>query len=96
MATREFTDRSARTWTVWAVQPTAGVGAGRRATLQAEFAAGWLTCETEGEKRRIAPIPHGWETIPDAALEALCEQGALVRPVRRPAQGNGRTGPPWP
>ena len=96
VATREFTDKSARAWTVWAVHPTAGATAGRRATLEAEFAAGWLTCETAGEKRRIAPIPKGWESMPDAELEALCAKGTVVRPIRRRAQGDGRADPHWP
>lgn len=96
MATREFRDNSARAWTVWAVRPTGGSATGRRTPLQAEFAAGWLTCETEGEKRRIAPIPKGWETMSDAELAALCAGGTVVRPIRRRAPDNGRADPRWP
>lgn len=90
VATREFTDKSARRWTVWAVHPTT-VAKGRHVAVQAEFARGWLTCETPGEKRRIAPIPAGWESMSDAELETLCVQGMLVRPTRRTFENGART-----
>ena len=33
----------------------------RHATVAAEFTYGWLCFETAGEKRRLAPVPEGWE-----------------------------------
>jgi hypothetical protein len=33
----------------------------RSASVASEFSGGWLCFESEGEKRRLAPIPPGWE-----------------------------------
>ncbi len=33
--------------------------------------AGWLCFQSESEKRRLAPVPDGWTTAPDAELETL-------------------------
>jgi hypothetical protein len=38
----------------------------RNVTVASEFSNGWLCFESEGEKRRLAPVPHGWrEAGPD-------------------------------
>lgn len=42
------------------------------------FANGWLCFESEREKRRLAPIPAGWESRDAGALEHLCEQACRV------------------
>lgn len=39
---------------------------------------GWLCFECADEKRRLAPIPPGWEALPDEALEHLCAEGLPV------------------
>jgi len=33
----------------------------RSAAVANEFSNGWLCFESEGEKRRLAPVPPGWE-----------------------------------
>jgi len=33
----------------------------RTVAVSSEFSHGWLCFETEGEKRRLAPVPPGWE-----------------------------------
>lgn len=55
----------------------------KRSFLRGELADGWLTCETVGEKRRIAPIPDDWESLPDEELARLCRSARQVRPSRR-------------
>ena len=42
--------------------------------------SGWLCFERGEEKRRLSPIPAGWEAAPDAELEELFDQ---ARPVPR-------------
>ena len=42
------------------------------------LAAGWLTFESPGERRRLAPIPPGWDRCSESGLARLCEQ---ARPV---------------
>jgi hypothetical protein len=33
----------------------------RTISVASEFSNGWLCFESEGEKRRLAPVPEGWE-----------------------------------
>lgn len=38
----------------------------RTVAVASEFSQGWLCFESEGEKRRLAPVPNGWhEAGPD-------------------------------
>jgi hypothetical protein len=38
----------------------------RLVTVATEYSNGWLCCESEGEKRRLAPVPPEWnEAGPD-------------------------------
>lgn len=62
MALREFTDESGRTWCAWDTRPTS-------AQVRPEFADGWLTFESGEEKRRLSPVPDGWDTLP---IDHLC------------------------
>lgn len=51
-----------------------------------ELAAGWLAFESPTERRRLAPIPAGWDQYSDAELERLCER-AQPQPSLRPRRG---------
>ena len=33
----------------------------RSAAVSSEYSQGWLCFESEGEKRRLAPVPPGWD-----------------------------------
>ena len=33
----------------------------RSAAVSSEYSEGWLCFESEGEKRRLAPVPAGWD-----------------------------------
>jgi len=48
--------------------------------LLPELAGGWLSFEYGSERRRLAPIPHGWETIGVEELVELCRR---AKPTRR-------------
>jgi hypothetical protein len=50
----------------------------RRITLSAGHGAGWLTFESLEEKRRLIPIPAGWEDLNQQELRALCEKARRV------------------
>jgi hypothetical protein len=50
----------------------------RRITLSAGHGAGWLTFESLDEKRRLIPIPQGWEDTTQAELRSLCEKARRV------------------
>lgn len=58
-----------------------------RATVAAEFAYGWLCFETVGEKRRLAPVPEGWERADDETMEQWC---CVAKPVTRRPSGSIR------
>jgi hypothetical protein len=54
----------------------------RRRTIRVElgpqWANGWLTFETPGEKRRLAPYPPGWSEFSDEVLAELCLMACAV------------------
>jgi hypothetical protein len=50
----------------------------RRITLAEGYGRGWLTFESLAEKRRLVPIPSGWEELSNAELRALCEQAKRI------------------
>jgi hypothetical protein len=52
-----------------------------RVPVRPPLSQGWLAFESKHEKRRLAPIPEGWESADDAALERLC---AEAKPVGKP------------
>lgn len=42
--------------------------------------AGWLCFENHTEKRRLTPVPWGWDEVPEDGLDELLER---ARPVTR-------------
>jgi hypothetical protein len=51
-----------------------------RVKIGTALARGWLCFETSGEKRRLSPIPPGWDSLSDNELAALCKQAVAARP----------------
>ena len=49
-------------------------------TIATEFASGWLCFECVNEKRRLAPVPEGWERVDDDTIEQWC---CAAKPVVR-------------
>ena len=54
-----------------------------RARISTEFVLGWLAFQSAHEKRRLAPVPNGWEGLDDASLERLLLQAVPVGRPRR-------------
>ena len=88
---RGFTDAGGTEWRVWEVlphvlngQPDASDTLTRMSLNGTPFANGWLCFESPSEKRRLAPIPTGWEGLDPPLLEQLLADAAQV-PVRRRA-----------
>jgi hypothetical protein len=87
---REFTDKSGIPWRVWDVYPSPRVGGAAESVSPAdapivlrrfkspELAEGWLCFESPTERRRVAPIPQGWETWDAFALETACADAGYV------------------
>jgi len=63
-----------------------------RVTIAPEFTYGWLCFETMGEKRRLAPVPEGWDRADDETIEQWC---CVAKPVpRRKTDPNQRGAEP--
>jgi len=82
MPSKYFLDRAGRRWRIWSTIPVSG------AVINPGFEKGWLTLESsDGSLRRLAPIPAGWEELPDDRLLMLLESSKEVPrhtgPMRR-------------
>lgn len=53
-----------------------------RVAVEPEFRKGWLAFQSGTKWCRLAPIPDGWETLPDNELQMM-----LARAVASEAQG---------
>jgi len=73
MPYKEFLDSENKRWRVWATYPTVGK------ILSRGFEKGWLTFESQSERRRLAPIPADWESMSDAALATLLKASSQAR-----------------
>lgn len=84
MAVRSFNAPDGTSWQAWTVIPGehAEWPAHARRHLPDTLAGGWLCFESAEEKRRLHPIPPGWENGNEGELWGFCE-GA--NPVRRRA-----------
>ncbi|MFN2563729.1 MAG: hypothetical protein ABR499_01790 [Gemmatimonadaceae bacterium] len=72
MTLREFTDSEGVIWRVWNSTPL------KRVTFDQRLQEGWLTFESTTGRKRLAPIPHGWEEASIERLELMCRAAELV------------------
>jgi hypothetical protein len=75
MAIREFTDSKGVSWRVWTTEP------GAPNLVSADYRDGWLSFDSATERRRLAPIPKGWEDLSAERLELLCRTATRGRPT---------------
>ncbi|MBB4638539.1 hypothetical protein [Longimicrobium terrae] len=96
---RQFRDADGAEWVAWEVIPVnasllerrgispAGgeeyAGPDRRGEGSRTLKEGWLAFESGDRKRRLAPVPPGWQECSEEDLRALLARAAPVR--RRPA-----------
>ncbi len=45
---------------------------GTRGAVASEFSTGWLCFASEGEKRRLAPVPTNWMSANDSQVAEWC------------------------
>jgi hypothetical protein len=95
---RAFTDSTGLEWRVWEVLPSklgpqTITHSLTHAKLQAAYADGWLCFEAGEQKRRLAPIPEGWQFRDTSVLEQLCVEATPV-PPRRTTTGATVVAPP--
>ena len=88
---RGFTDSTGVEWRVWEVFPSRAARPGGADALShtslkdSPFENGWLCFESSSAKRRLAPIPTGWEFLSAVHLDELCRSATVV-PLRRRGQ----------
>jgi hypothetical protein len=81
MALREFTDRTGCRWRVWDIRPEEMHAATRAEDYLQSVIHGWLAFEPVGggEKRRLSPIPAGWEKASETELDRMLDRAESVR-----------------
>jgi hypothetical protein len=72
MAYREFTDAAGVHWRAWDTYPSAV------SNVRSVYVDGWLGFESEGERRRLHPVPQGWADATDDALRGWLRAAAPV------------------
>ena len=75
---RQIRDAAGIEWMVYEVNPA--VSAWRAAgSLPEGYQNGWLCFESPSEKRRLLPLPVGWQELPIEQLNALLGNAVQVR-----------------
>lgn len=74
---RAFLDAAGVQWDAFAVYPTQK--GEDQSQLPEPYRHGWLAFDSDAEKRRLTPVPNGWESLPEQELRALCERAEVVR-----------------
>ena len=82
MPHRIITDPDGQEWQVWETRP------GPRSKVTPGHESGWITFELAGPraqetKRRLAPIPDGWQTMREDILAGMIERARPVSTRRR-------------
>ena len=54
-----------------------------RVSVREGYQHGWLAFDSTAGSRRLAPIPFGWETLPDDRLLEFWKQGTDATRIRR-------------
>lgn len=57
-------------------------GVERRVAVAPPLRRGWLAFQSGDERRRLAPVPSGWERATDAELAAYCVAAEPAPPAR--------------
>ena len=86
MAYLEITDPRGRVWRVWDTHPQPHRAGG----VAEAYASGWLTFESDSEKRRLMPVPPRWYERDAAGLLQLLEDAQRVERGGAVSAGPGR------
>lgn len=78
MSSRTVSDPQGRTWLVWSVYPSSTTQVAP-AGVHPDYRDGWLTFECGSLKRRLAPIPPGWEAASDNAVLGMLARATEAR-----------------
>ncbi len=73
MTMRSCIDRTGARWEIFEVQP--GPESRSIERMPPAFRAGWLCFQSANERRRLAPIPYGWQDWDERTLLGALEYG---------------------
>jgi hypothetical protein len=73
MSIRELTDSSGVLWRIWSTLPS------MPNIVSPDLREGWLTFDSGTSRRRLAPIPIGWDALPGSNLELLIKVAMSIR-----------------
>ncbi len=90
MGYREFVDDAGTLWRVWDTYP---VAANRLRSVSPGYAAGWLTFESDAERRRLTPIPPEWEFATREVMGHWCARASRVPVMPDSAESSRATRP---
>ena len=77
---RDFTDADGTQWRVWDVNPAVYArDSSEQLKRRLSIPPGWLCFSSGTERRRLAPIPHGWEVMDATGLCGLCDLAKIVQ-----------------
>ena len=79
MPLREFRDSSGIEWKVWDTTPDRMQASPASDRGLGDLRGGWITFSSILGRRRLAPVPAGWETLATVELERLCDQAVPTR-----------------
>jgi hypothetical protein len=81
---RHFRDKAGVEWQVF-LTARGSDAVSREHFLPEAYREGWLVFESAEEKRRLAPVPANWESLPNEQLAALCAKASPQLPRTRGA-----------
>ena len=96
MPLREFEDSRATRWLVWDVTPEKMHKVTSVEDYLGDYQEGWLSFESEGERRRLPRVPRNWEQLPDEELEWLLDAAQVIGHRAPKAQPTQAAAPPPP
>src|SRR5256885_10676558 len=87
---RQFRDEAGVEWQV-SLTARGSDAVSREHALPEAYREGWLVFESAQQKRRVAPVPPNWESLPAEALAAFCAR-ALPQVTRTRGLGEAKVG----
>lgn len=80
-----FTDSNGVEWLVTEIADPALRSISADRLRMPEFKSGWLLFQSETQKKRLAPYPDDWRSLPSEDLERLCARARPAPTTMRPS-----------
>lgn len=68
-------------WTIWNVVP-GSISRLEKTGVDLAFRSGWLAFDSGTQKRRLVPVPPGWDALTDGELALLIDRAEPIPPKR--------------